>query len=434
VEFSRENTGKRWAILCVAIVLSAVMIYQAGELALAWYWSRSSNLARRIRGAELVPGDAEAWHRLGQEFEYNLDELDFAKAIEYNERAVKLGPRSADDWIDLANAYEAEGDTTEANAAYANARQNYPISANVAWQYGNFLLRQGQAEQGLAEIHQAILTDPVLTSLAIPVVWQLSPDVHLLLNRVLPADRGAEWQALDFFADQRDADAGLTTWEYLLANAKGKPLELKRVFPFLDQLMAQGREEDVERVWSEALAASRWHEAPPGNHSLIWNGEFQGEPANGGLDWRMEETPGAIVSFDSRVKHSGARSLRVDFTGGMNLDYAGVHELVPVKAGQEYQFQAFLRTQDITTESGMRFEIVDPQHPQAGNFLTPGLTGTNPWTAENVTVKTSPETHYVDVRLRRFPSRLFDSKLAGTVWVDDVTLVPSAPAAKKNQP
>jgi tetratricopeptide (TPR) repeat protein len=417
----------------VAFAIAAVMVYQAGELALAWYWSRSSNLTQQLRGAELVPADAEAWHRLGQEFEYNLDELDLDRAIEYNKRAVRLDPRSASDWMDLANAYEAEGEEKEANSAYENARRDYPISANVAWHYGNFLLRQGEAEKGLAEIHQAILTDPTLISLAIPVVWRFDPDVHLLLDRVLPRDADAEWQALDFFAEMRDTDAGLTTWEHLVANAKQKPLMLKRVFPFLDGLIAEGRGEDVERVWNEALAASHWPEALPADHSLIWNGGFESELANGGLDWRIQDTQGAIVSLDSGVKHSGDRSLRVDFTGGMNLDYGGVHELVPVEPSTEYRFQAYLRTKDITTESGMRFEIVDPQHPQEGNFLTPDLTGTNPWTVVRVAVKSSADTHVLDVRLRRFPSRLFDNKLGGSVWVDDVTLVPAMAPSEETE-
>jgi tetratricopeptide (TPR) repeat protein len=418
----------------MTVVIAGTMVYQAGELTLAWYWSRSGDIARRIRGAELVPGDADAWHRLGQEFEYNLDNLDPSKAIAFNERAVKLDPRSANDWIDLAVAYEAEGVSAKAEGAYEKARRDYPLSANVAWQYGNFLLRQGHAPEGFEEIHQAILTDPALIPLAISAVWRFDPDVNLLLGRVLPSDTEAEWQALDFFADLRETDAGLATWERLATISKGKPLDLKRVFPFLDELIAQGRVADVERVWSEALTASHWPETPPEDHSLIWNGGFETDPANGGLDWRIQEMPGAYISFDTAVRHSGARSLRVDFTGGMNLDYAAVDELVPVEPDKEYRFQAFLRTRDITTESGMRFEIFDPQHPQVLNFLTSDLTGTNLWTAVQTMVKTSPDTHFVDVRLRRLPSRLFDNKLGGTVWVDDVTLVPATAEAEKTEP
>ena len=42
------------------------MVYQAGKLSLAWYWENSGQPAKQIRAAELVPGNAEAWARLGE--------------------------------------------------------------------------------------------------------------------------------------------------------------------------------------------------------------------------------------------------------------------------------------------------------------------------------------------------------------------------------
>jgi tetratricopeptide (TPR) repeat protein len=411
-----------------------MMIEEAARFGLAWYWGRSSDISQRIRGAELVPGNADAWHHLGQSLQYNLDEIDPSVAIAYYLRAVKADPRSADNWMDLGDAYEAKGDAEAARAADENARRAYPISAKVAWNYGNFLLRQGPADQGLEEIHRAILTDPALTPWALTDVWRFSPDANLILKRLLPADTNGYWQALDFFTSIHQADAGLAAWENLVAHSGSRPLELRRAFPFLDELIAQGRADDVENVWREALAASHWPEEAPSEPSAIWNGGFEAEIADGGLDWRIAQSPGAFVNLDSSVTHSGARSLRVDFTGGMNLDYAGLHELVSVHPGGVYEFQAFLRTESITTESGMRFEIVDPQHPQDGNFLTPALTGTNPWTAVRATIQTLPETRFLDVKLRRLPSRLFDNKLGGTVWVDDVTLIPLTGETKKAAP
>lgn len=410
------------------------MIEEAGRFGLAWNWSRSSDLSQRIRGAELVPGDADAWHHLGQSLQYNLDEIDTSGAIRYDLRAVKLDPRSADIWLDLADAYGANGDVAAARTAYESARRTYPISAKVAWQYGNFLLREGQTEEGLAEIHRAILTDPALTSSAISAVWRFDPDASLILKNVLPADTEAYWQALDFFAGIHNAEAGLAAWENLVAQSSSVPLDLKQVFPFLDELIAEGRVADAENVWRDALTVSHWPQEAPSGTSAIWNGGFETEVADGGLDWRIAQSPGAFVSEDSSVVHSGAHSLKVDFTGGMNLDYAGVHELVPVRPGTTYEFQAFLRTEGITSESGMRFEIVDPQRPRDGNFLTPALTGTNPWTAMRATIQTLPETRFLDVRLRRMPSRLFENKLGGTVWVDDVTLIPVTGETEKPGP
>ncbi|MFZ0462437.1 MAG: hypothetical protein WA758_03490 [Candidatus Acidiferrales bacterium] len=427
------DSRKRWAILCLASALSLILIYQAGKLCLAWYWGASNDVSRQIRGANLVPGNAEAWDRLGQAVQWNFDSPDPNLAISFYMKAVAVDPRSADDWMNLANAYEAVGNVSQATSAFESARRDYPISADVAWKYGNFLVRQGQTKDGLHEIHDAIVADPKLAPLAISQMWNFDRDANVILDDVLPTNAAAYFQALDFFSKNQETDATLKTWERIVALPRPHPLDLNETFPFLDELIAQGRASDAQRIWLEALAAADWGSVPPGGDSLVWNGSFESPIANGGLDWRIPQEAGAYISVDTGKAHSGSRSLRVDFSGGMNLDFYDVQEYVPVQPHTAYAFQAFLSTQDISTDSGLGFEILDRAYNEV-NVLTPNLTGTNQWTPVRADVTTGADTKFLWIRLRRFPSKLFDNKLGGTVWVDDVTLVPKTSAMDRPQP
>jgi hypothetical protein len=56
------------------------------------------------------------------------------------------------------------------------------------------------------------------------------------------------------------------------------------------------------------------------------------------------------------------------------------------------------------------------------------MTHTQPWLATDADITTGPQTHILEIQIRRLPSRLFNNKLSGSVWVDDVSLVPAAPA------
>jgi len=434
VESVAEDAGKRWAILCLAIAVSATLIYQAGKLTLAWYWERSGHIAEQLRAANLVPENAEAWDHLGQTVEFNFDHADPARAIGYYLRAVKVDPRSANYWMDLALAYEATGHIARAKDAYETAQRDYPISAGVAWKYGNFLLRQGQTSEGLAEIHRALLHDSTLIPLAIRGVWNFDPNVQLILDDVLPASETAYFQALDFYVGIRQAEAALSAWERIVALSGQKPIDLKKSFPLLDELIAQDRAAAVQRVWREAVTASRWPEAPPVDHSIVWNGGFEAPIANGGLDWRFQQTSGAYISIDSTVHHSGSRSLRVGFTGGMNMDFVQVQQIEPAEPNTTYEFEAFVRTEDISTDSGIHFEIFDPEHQAQVYVLTPNMLGSSPWAPVRAEVTTAAQSHFLEIRLRRFPSRFFDSKIGGTVWIDDVTLAPKASVANDAQP
>jgi tetratricopeptide (TPR) repeat protein len=422
VQPTLQRAPARAAILVFALAAGALLSYQAVRLWLAYHRIHSTRLEIIERGAALEPGNAEAWDLLGR-----YRQLDFASADPQQEladyqRAVQDDPLSATFWMNLAGAYEANGDLGAAQNAFERAHSVYPLSAEVAWNYGNFLLRQEKEAEGYAEIRHAVQSDPRLLTLAISRVWRSSQDVNILLDQVLPADQDAYVQALNFFASIRQPDAALSVWRRMLA--LGKILALPRTFPFLDELIQDDRSTDAKQVWIEALTAAGLPHEEPLNHSLVWNGGFSSDFSNGGLGWRWNSPIGVAVDFDAAPPSSGVRSVRLDFGGGTNLELSQPMQYVPVEPRRTYHFHAYMRTEEITTESGMRFSLVDPNHDDAVNMLTDNFVGSHNWTALDLDLTTSAQTHFLLLRLLRAGSRLFENKLSGTVWIADVSLIP----------
>ena len=143
---------------------------------------------------------------------------------------------------------------------------------------------------------------------------------------------------------------------------------------------------------------------------------------------------GADFDFDTDDKAFRQPVRAVTFDGTKNLLYENLFQYVLVSPGTHYHFQGFLRTDQISTESGMRFEIVDPKDPQHLDVLTPNETGTLPWTLEQGYFTTGPETHLILVRLARKLSERLDNKIRGTVWIDDVTIVPAGAGNEESSP
>jgi len=424
VEITLEGKASRSALLIAALVVASFFSYQAVRLWIADHRINSDNLNAIKRGAALEPGNAAAWDILGR-----FEQLDFVagdphKAIKAFEKAIQDDPLSAYYWMNLASAYESVGDVSHARDAFSHAREVYPLSAQVAWNYGNFLLRQQQLGEGYAEIQLAVRSDPTLLPLAISRTWRSNHDVTMLLNQVLPSDEDAYFQALDFFASAQQAEAGLTVWQRLIS--LGKPLALPRSFPFLDELIREDRAADAVRVWRQALGAASVSNQEPRNGSVIWNGNFAGDFTNGGLGWRWDNPLGISIDFDAAMPQGKGRSVRLDFGGGNNPGISQPFEYVPVEPSHTYRFRGYMRTESISTENGMRFSIYDPHHPNVVDLQTENLTGTHLWNAEELQVVTGPETYFLVVSLRRDPSRLFDNKLSGTVWIADLSLVPAS--------
>jgi tetratricopeptide (TPR) repeat protein len=423
VQPSLQGVPARPAILVFALAAGALLSYQAARLWLAYHRIHSTRLEMIERGAALEPGDADAWDLLGRYRQLDFANADPKQELADYQRAVQDDPLSATFWMNLAGAYEENGDLSGAESAFERARSVYPLSAEVAWDYGNFLLRQGKEAEGYAEIHHAVQSDPKLLTLAVSRVWRSSRDVNVLLDQVLPPDVDAYFQALDFFASIRRTDAALVVWHRLLS--LGKIIPLPKTFPFFDELIQDDRSSDAKQVWVEALAAAGLpHDQPP-NHSLVWNGGFSRDFDNGGLGWRWNSPIGVAIDFDSAPPSYGMRAVRLDFGGGSNLEISEPMQYVPVEPSRTYHFHAYMRTEEISTESGMRFSVVDFNHNSTVNVLSDNFTGSHPWTAAEMDVTTGPDTHFLVVRLLREGSRLFENKLSGTVWIADVSLIPA---------
>jgi tetratricopeptide (TPR) repeat protein len=424
-----EEARARYLFIVAVIAIAACLIFSSAKVSLAALLASSWTRQGLSRAAKLEPGNAVYWYHLGLYESWNFEHPDLRRAIVYYQRATTANPRSDTYWMSLAEAYETVGQSSQADGAFKNARSAHPISSDVAWRYGNFLLRRQRYPEAFAEIHRALVTDPTLTSQAVSECSKVSDDVSRTLSSILPGQTAYYATALDYFLGQNQTGAALVAWNRLLELKP--PPKMQQVVPLVDELIHQQQVDDALKVWRQALSATAWPHDDNTSSSLVFNGGFEHDSLNGGFDWREDPIPGATYSSDTNVVHTGARSLRVSFDGSANLNFQHVWQFCPVEPNRRYHLTAYLRLDQISTDSGMRFLIFDPSHPAALEIQTLNAIGTQPWSPTEQDVVTGPDTHLLVIALRRAPSWKFDNKLSGAVWVDDVSLVPVAENSPK---
>lgn len=422
MELSLANARHRNFVTAGSVVFAVLLTFHAVQLWIANRWINSGDLHLVERGAALIPDDDSAWDNLGHLRQWSLSDSDLPGAIADYRRALRDDPLAAHYWMDLASAYEASGDDSGAGDAFKHAQAVYPDSAEVAFYYGNFLLRQQEYTPAFAALRRAVRGDPSLLPLAISRAWRATSDAHLIVDQLLPPNINSYLQAIDYFAAIHECDAALAVWSRL-ADSK-TAVALPSTFPLFDELITENRSPDARRVWLQATSSAKLSDGYATEDSVVWNGDFANDLAGGGLGWRWDPLSGIYLSFEAPPSQSGVRALRLDFNGGSNVDLAGPYEYVPVVPARAYHFHALMRTDAITTESGLRFSISDQSHPGVVSVLTDNFTGTHGWTPVDADLTTGPETNFLVICLVRPPSRLFDNKLGGTVWIADVSLVP----------
>jgi hypothetical protein len=195
------------------------------------------------------------------------------------------------------------------------------------------------------------------------------------------------------------------------------------VQPYIDRLLAQGRYQDAQAVWWQleargTIARPAVHE--PGD--LMFNGDFEQPPLGAGFDWRSQPSPYVSVDFADATPFAGAHCLRLDFPVGQNDVFEPVYQIVPVVPNQTYSLAAYARSVDITSDSGPRLRVTDPDCPTCLDAFTDPTVGSTAWHELKLNFTASPQTRAVRVSVWRPRSRVFPMELSGTFWLDAVSL------------
>src|SRR6266436_2147411 len=186
------------------------------------------------------------------------------------ERAVQLEPTDPQNWYLLGRYWQYNlEDSDAARAAFLRAKKIYPLSAEVSWRYGNFLLRQGARDPAAIEMRLAVAADPKRGAEAFSRALRGGFDIETILDRVLPPISDAY---LDVIRDQitdKHTDNALKVWDRL---ASLHPrISIYDSFPLVGALMLEKRIAEASRVWDQAVIFSGLNDLPSPQGSVLWD-------------------------------------------------------------------------------------------------------------------------------------------------------------------
>lgn len=418
-----SSSAVRGFLVLLALFLVVELCFSSIRNALAQHEAGLNTREGYERAARLAPDDARTWYLLGRYWQYNLDAPDVRRAISDYQKALSLDSHSADTWSDLATSYETAGDLSAARNAFLQAKRAYPLSPDVSWRYGNFLLRRGELDPAFAQLKYAVQSDPKRSPAAFALASRVQPDIQAVLNLVLPPSPDAYLNVISALSEQQQTDQALILWSRL--KTFSPHFELRESYSLMEGLLKKLRVSDAQRVWNDALGfagVSRPLDFPA---SLVWDGGFESDVQDGGFAWRYPPFPGAVqIAFDSKEKHSGSRSLRLTFNGLQNVDLHDVCQYIAVQPSTSYRFSAWIRTDSLSTDQGVRFAF--NALGDSGNSLswTDDVRGTQPWTQLSLPWTAKRDARLLQLCIARIQSTKFDNKIHGLAWVDDVALIP----------
>jgi hypothetical protein len=200
-----------------------------------------------------------------------------------------------------------------------------------------------------------------------------------------------------------------TVWQRIVKESKSDP---DVVLQYTHFLVGQKKILAAQEVWDQ-----------PDDGTGMTNAGFEKEITRRGFDWRYRKNK--QENWEIRRVASGvsdeSHALRIWFAGEENISFRHLYQIVPVKPLQPYQLSYRWKSKWITTDQGPFIEIYG-YDKEGFRYKGPMIKGTNLWYTETLEFTPPEECNAVVVRLRRNKSRRFDSKIAGTLWLDDFKL------------
>lgn len=331
-------------------------------------------------------------------------------------KALRRDPNSPSRWCDTGEAMLRAGRYGGAEYCFSRALALGPHIPTILMQVADF--RYGTHQTGRAmEQMSHVLAD---TDTYDDFVFDWYAEKKLPVSEVLahglpPGPRAAAAYLRDLMASGRPG--GGEVWSWIAARGFG---DARLAREYVGYLFNKRDYEAAARAWAQYLG-------PRGDGYLesnwIFNGDFESELSDTPFDWRIADREGVEASVDAEAAHTGAHSLRIHFEGKQNLDYDDVGQTAFVRPGR-YRFEAYMRTEGITTDKGVALHIYDRESSARLDARTEELTGTHDWTKVERVIVVPRETRLLRLELNRQRSMKFDNQISGTAWIDSVKLAP----------
>ena len=372
------------------------------------------------KGLQWDSSNPAFWIQSARQWHFRADSPEGQRAVDAYKHSLALNPIDPSAWKELTTAHMENDNMAAAEVTLRGELQVAPHHPEIAWRMANFLLVEGRTEEAYPHLRTAANEQ----SLRIPVydlAHRLGETPEVIRQQLIPETPEARTAYLQFLLSRKDLADAYPVWQDIVRT--WNPAYVRLGNRYVDSLAQAGMGKDAGKVWGELLALTN-RRGLREEGEFLTNRDFEARIANEGLGWRLIAGEGYQTAVDSFTSQNGAQSLRVTFDGTANLNFLGVYQVVPVEPNRRYHFEGFLKTEGITADSGLFFNLTPLGAPRQEYFAANSATHveTFGWVREQVDFRTGPNTSVIVVRLRRLPSQKLNNLMQGKVWIDHLSL------------
>lgn len=410
-------------LLCTLLALfgawRALRWYTGSEIALAAPQLPQDSLSAAQTAARLSPADPLAHRNLAALMQREDVSLDSQALVAEYSVAVSLSPHDFRLWTDLGRALEQVGDFERSEKALRRGVELAPYYSWPRWHLGNFLLRRGRYDEGLAELRRVAEVDQTKRGAVFDAAWMIyGGDIRAVRN-VLGDSSSVRAEFITYLLGRKHLDEALEIWSGFTAGEKKENSETGKVL--VNNLIEAKRFRAAQTLTRDLAGGKGVAEV-----GQVWNGGFESSVVLDGtalFDWRIQNIQQARAALDPTDAREGKLSLRINFNAPETVDF-NFAQLVTLEPASSYRLTFYVRTSGL---KGVATTVVRVTSATDGKVLAesaPSPAGKSEWQQVSVDFKMPPDADGITLSIGRAKCVAEGGvcPIFGTVWYDDFNL------------
>jgi tetratricopeptide (TPR) repeat protein len=413
-------------------------------LFVSWFASRwlvgntmaesADNLEIARMSVSLAPDDPHTHFTYAALLKRGISAENLREALRHIEIATSLSPNDYRLWIELGRLREQLDQPVAAEEALRNSTKLAPTYAYPRWYLGNFLLRQGKVDEGIAELRLAGERNEAFLPQILNLLSKFHGEDLDAITRSVGDSQAIQVELVQFLAHRNSLDKASDIWLQLPKELQVRKshigIQLMGMFMNLKQFHKGARVyKTLSRTGSDFAKVDE-----------IQNNGFEDDIIDTGhspFGWKVLSGNNPQIRIDTRVRHTGDRSLRLLFNAPKFAELKGFSQLVLVEPQAHYRLEYSVKSQDLKTALSLFLEVVDAN---SGTILATSQAtqaSSEDWKRTELTFSTPQSSEAIILRLSSSKCASEVCPIFGKVWYDNFNLkrIPrSEEPATKNLP
>jgi len=313
-------------------------------------------------------------------------------------------------WSAYAELLASQGQRDEAAQIFPHAVALGPGMSPVLMRAANFDFAYGRIDHGISMAREILMQTDAFDQILFADLMHSRVPVPELLGRAIPAQPRVARAWLAWAHAHGTAQEISTTWSWMRQNMLA---DQHSAVDVTWALWERKSFRSAQKTWADWLDPSQ---GPYLNPERLANTRFANESNSSPFDWTLTTPPS--------VQLSRRDGLEIRFSGTENVHFAQVHQFATVEAGR-YRLSVEVSAAGLTTDERPFFRVFDPVNPARLDAATAPLSENAAKSWLTLEFSVPPGTEVVQVQIERRASRRFDNKIAGTVHLHQVSLLPA---------